>query len=98
MIKSASLLGIAGLLVSTIGHNTVYRDQVSFWSAAVRKSPQKASAHNNRGDAHFQAGAPDRAMEEFRTPLSLDRGLTSAQHNLLEAWKLKQSRLGHNPN
>jgi hypothetical protein len=98
VIKSASLLAIAGLLVSTIGRNTVYRDQVTFWSDAVRKSPQKARAHNNLGHAYFLAGDPDRAMEEFRTALSLDRGLTSAQHNLLEAWKLKQSRLGHNPN
>jgi tetratricopeptide (TPR) repeat protein len=93
-IKAASLLVVAGLLVSTVSRNRIYRDQLSFWSDAVRKSPQKARTHNNLGYAYFVAGDLDSAMEEFRTALSLDRGLASAQHNLLEVWKLKQSRLG----
>jgi tetratricopeptide (TPR) repeat protein len=94
VIKAASLLVVAGLLVSTVSRNRIYRDQLTFWSDAVRKSPQKARTHNNLGYAYFEAGDLDSAMEEFRTALSLDRGLASAQHNLLEVWKLKQSRLG----
>jgi protein O-mannosyl-transferase len=80
------------LLWSTFNRNRVYRDQLTFWSDAVRKSPRKARTHNNLGYAYFVAGDLDRAMEEFRTALSLDRGLSSAQHNLLEAWKLQQNR------
>jgi protein O-mannosyl-transferase len=93
VIKSAALLAIAGLLISTVSRNRIYRDPVIFWSDAVRKSPQKARTHNNLGYAYFVAGDLDRGIEEFRTALSLDRGLASAQHNLLEAWKLKQTRL-----
>jgi tetratricopeptide (TPR) repeat protein len=94
VIKAASLVVIAGLLVSTVSRNRIYRDQVTLWSDAVGKSPHKARTHNNLGYAYFVAGDLDSALEEFRTALSLDRGLASAQHNLLEVWKLKQSRLG----
>jgi protein O-mannosyl-transferase len=91
-IKSLSLLAIGALVITTVSRNRIYRDQITFWSDAVRKSPHKARTHNNLGYAYFVAGDLDRGMEEFRTALSLDRGLASAQHNLLEAWKLKQSR------
>jgi tetratricopeptide (TPR) repeat protein len=94
VIKAASLLVIAGLFVSTVSRNRIYRDQLTFWADAVRKSPQKARTHNNLGYAYFLAGDLDSAMEEFRTALSLNRDLVSAQQNLLDVWRLKQRRLG----
>ncbi len=81
----------AGLLIATVSRNRVYSDQVTFWSDAVRKSPQKARTHNNLGYALYEAGDLDRALVELRTAVSLDPGSTSARENLRRVWKIKHS-------
>ena len=91
--KFIFLLAAIGLLFATLSRNRIYTDQATFWTDAVHKSPQKARPHNNLGYAYLLAGDLDRAMDEFRTALSLDRNFTSAQENLLHTWTLKQHEL-----
>jgi hypothetical protein len=49
------ILVALGLLLSTVGRNRIYRNEVAFWSDAVRKSPGKSRIHNNLGYACFEA-------------------------------------------
>jgi tetratricopeptide (TPR) repeat protein len=80
---------VAGLVVTTIGRNGLYADPVAFWQDAASKSPRKARPHTNLGEAWFEAGDLDRAMDQFRMALALDPLDRVAQENLLETWTLK---------
>jgi len=73
--------------------NLVYRDQVSFWSDTVRKSPNKARRHNNLGHAHALEGEWDEAIEEFRAAARLDPNNALAHKNLRDAYLHRVGRL-----
>jgi tetratricopeptide (TPR) repeat protein len=81
------------LMLSTHNRNMVYADQVTFWSDAASKSPRKARAHNNAGYAYQLAGDLDRAIDHFRTALSLKPDFAIAQENLRLAWEQKKTRV-----
>ncbi len=80
---------VSVLVALTLARNALYADPVAFWSDAVRKAPAKARAHINLGHAYYQQGAYDRAIDEFRIALTLDRDSPVAQANLLAAWRRK---------
>jgi protein O-mannosyl-transferase len=95
-VAGCGSLLLAGLLLAgTAARNQVYSDEVTFWSDAARKSPQKARTHNNLGYALFRTGEVDRALEEFRTALRLDPEHVSARQNLQRAWKIKHRLPDH---
>lgn len=76
----AALLAV--LAVFTWSRNLDYRSEVALWEDTVRKSPAKARAHNNLGEAYRLAGSPDRARESFRRALALDPDYLLARNNL----------------
>jgi protein O-mannosyl-transferase len=90
---SVVLLVVFLLGFLTHQRNLVYRDQVSFWSDTVRKSPNKARAHNNLGHAHALEGEWDEAIEEFRAAARLDPDNALAQKNLRDAYLHRVGRL-----
>lgn len=73
--------------------NLIYRDQLSFWSDAVHKSPNKARPHNNLGHAYALRGDWEQAIEEFRTAARLDPNHALAQKNLRDAYLHHVGRL-----
>jgi hypothetical protein len=83
---------VVGLVALTVSRNAVYADEVTFWSDAAGKSPRKARPHTNLGRAFYVAGDLDRAIEQFRIALTLDRLDQVAQQNLLETWTRKTQR------
>jgi hypothetical protein len=74
------------LSLFTYQRNQLYHDQISLWSDAVLKSPNKARPHNNLGRAYTLQGDWDRAIEEFRTAVRLDPDYILAQQNLRNAY------------
>jgi hypothetical protein len=95
LLSPLGLLLILSLTFSTISRNRIYRDQLSLWTDAARKSPRKPRAHNNLGYAYYLRGDLDRAIEEFRFALSLDHGYRDAQQNLRNAWLQQKSQTMH---
>lgn len=77
---------VVGLCLMTVQRNTLYRDQLSLWSDAVRKSPNKARPHNNLGHAYALHGEWDRAIDEFRIAAQLDPDYVFAEENLRKAY------------
>lgn len=73
--------------------NLIYRDQLSFWSDTVLKSPNKARPHNNLGHAYALRDEWDLAIEEFRIAARLDPGYVRAQKNLRDAYLHRVGRL-----
>ena len=90
---SVALAVVSFLGLMTSERNLVYRDQVSFWSDAVRKSPNKARAHNNLGHAYALRGEWEEAIEEFRAAARLDPNNAIAQENLRGAYLHRVGRL-----
>ena len=77
---------VVGLCLMTVQRNSLYRDQLSLWSDAVKKSPNKARPHNNLGHAYALHGEWDRAIDEFRIAAQLDSDYVLAQENLRDAY------------
>jgi tetratricopeptide (TPR) repeat protein len=89
-------IAVAALLITaTHVRNRVYADQVAFWSDAAAKSPGKARAHNNAGYAYYLHGDFDRAIDHFRTAVTLDPDSDLARENLRLAWEARKGRLNH---
>ena len=77
------------LITATLARNALYADPIVFWSDAVAKSPEKARPRVNLGHAYYLAGDVERAIEQFRIALTLDRDNPVAQANMRAAWALK---------
>lgn len=68
--------------VATQRRNDVYRDEVSFWSDVLIKSPQNARAFNNLGIALAERCDLPGAERAWRRALELDAGFVRAAVNL----------------
>lgn len=73
---------LAVLAAFTWSRNLDYRSEVALWEDTVRKSPAKARAHNNLGEAYRLAGSADMARASFQRALALDPGYLLARNNL----------------
>ena len=74
------------LCILTLNRNLVWRNNLTLWSDAVKKTPNKARPHHNLGIAYFNAGRPELAIKEFQTVLTLDPGSNGALNNLGIIW------------
>ncbi len=84
--SKAGLLLMAGLICVTsfltYRRNRVWKDEISLWRDAVRKSPDKARPHNNLGIVLSHKGKAEKAIVEFREALSIYPGYLGARKNL----------------
>ncbi len=70
-------LAVAAMLAAaTIARNRDYGSALAMARATVDAAPNNARAHNNFGNVLLEAGATDRAIEEYR--LAIERGYTEA--------------------
>jgi tetratricopeptide (TPR) repeat protein len=78
------LLTVAVLVMAgaAAARNTVWQDEVTFWEDNVAKSPLKARAHGNLGNAYQNRGRFDEAMREYREVIRLDPKDPGARINL----------------
>jgi hypothetical protein len=81
---AAGLLCAAALVLSvwTYQRNEVWRDPVSLWSDTVKKSPNKARAHNNLGEAVAKQGNLEEAAAHFREALRIEPDYGKAHNNI----------------
>jgi tetratricopeptide (TPR) repeat protein len=63
---------IFGLSALAYSRNGVWSGKVAMWEDVVRKSPRKARAHTNLGEAYHQQKQFDRAIEEYVLSLTLN--------------------------
>jgi len=76
-------LALVGVLVAlTLSRNRVWRDDLSLWSDAAEKSPNKARAVNNLGVAHFVRNDYGLAAALFERALRADPSYSKAWFNL----------------
>ncbi|OFV87064.1 MAG: hypothetical protein A3J75_02760 [Acidobacteria bacterium RBG_16_68_9] len=70
------------LVALTVARNEVWRTQLSLWSDALEKSPNKARVHVNVGTALHLEGKPAEAMAHYCRALSIDPKNRRAESNI----------------
>lgn len=87
---TVSLTLVIGIYsIGTMRRNTVWRDNLSLWTDAVKKSPDSAIANQNLGYALFTHGRLDEAIAQYKTSLTLNPRIVDAHHNLGVAYASK---------
>ncbi len=73
--SGASVLLISFYSILTIERNHTFKDDVTLWADAAKKSPHKMRVHHNLGRAYFETGWIDKAIEEGEIALRLSANL-----------------------
>lgn len=76
------MLLVLAYSAGTVSRNRVWRDSLSLWSDAARKSPDSAAAQEYLCFAQYTAGQPRDALQSCRRALALDEGRIDARTNL----------------
>jgi protein O-mannosyl-transferase len=75
IVSSVSILLISFYSVLTIERNYVFKDDLTLWADAAKKSPNKLRVHHNLGKAYFERGRIDQAIQEGEIALRLSANL-----------------------
>jgi protein O-mannosyl-transferase len=76
------VLAVLILAGAAAARNAVWRDEVSLWEDIVAKSPLKARAHANLGNAYQMRGLFEAAAREYKEVIRLDPNDPAALINL----------------
>jgi tetratricopeptide (TPR) repeat protein len=108
-----AVIGISTILIFSLAvagyvRNRTWKDEISLWTDATQKSPNKARPHNNLAKAYLDRQMFDRAEEMYKRELEIDPNSVSGHNNLgsiygvqgkyEEAIKEIQQALAKNPN
>jgi Tfp pilus assembly protein PilF len=77
----AVTLVIACYSVLTYQRNEIWKDELTLWDDAVKKSPHKARPYNNRGNILAQQGNFAEAMLDFNKAIAIDPNYANAYYN-----------------
>ena len=76
------LVGVVGLAVASYERNKVWKDEVTLWTDAKEKAPNKARPHNNLGKAFLDRRMFGEAEALYKRELEIDPKSVSAHNNL----------------
>jgi Tfp pilus assembly protein PilF len=79
-----ALIMIMGVMTLDRNHN--WQDDISLWSDAVKKSPNRERPHNNLGLAYMGINRPDLAFNEFQSILAINPKDSGAMNNIGIIW------------
>lgn len=82
------LIFMVGLVILTLRRNENYRSGWDIWSDTVAKCPDNARAHNNFGNALFQNGRIDEALEQYEEAVKIQPNYAFAYNSI--GWALLQ--------
>lgn len=74
------------LAARTIVRNKDWKNQDTMWLAMEKTSPSSPANHNNLGDLYYRRGDYQKAIEEFKTAISLLPQYADAHHNLANVY------------
>ena len=67
--------------VLTYQRNKIWKDEYTLWSDCLKKSPNKARVHNERGAACTDIGLYDQAIKDFNKAIRLNQNYYKAYYN-----------------
>jgi tetratricopeptide (TPR) repeat protein len=71
VVVGISILTLCFYSVITIERNKIFKDDLTLWSDAAKKSPYKMRVHHNLGKAYVARGNIDKAIQEGEIALRL---------------------------
>ncbi len=86
-----SILMLVFYSATAVKRNTVWKDEISLWSDAKKKSPNLVRPHNNLGEAYDKRGEYKKAIAEFEAALELNSKYFFALNNLGNIYGKKKS-------
>ncbi len=86
-----SVLLLVFYSAGVIQRNTLWKDEVSLWADAKKKSPNLVRPYNNLGEAYDKRGEYDRAIAEFESALQLNPKYFFALNNLGNVYGKKKN-------
>ncbi len=84
------LLMLVCYATGTLKRNTTWKDEISLWSDAKKKSPNLVRPYNNLGEAYDKLGEYDKAIPQFEAALQLNPHYFFALNNLGNIYGKKQ--------
>ncbi|OGX18536.1 MAG: hypothetical protein A3K83_07595, partial [Omnitrophica WOR_2 bacterium RBG_13_44_8b] len=72
---------IACYSILTYKRNFVWKDEFSLWDDTIRKSPRKARAYTERGNAYKNIGNLDEAISDYNKAIEIDPGYPNVYNN-----------------
>ena len=71
VVVGISILTLCFYSVTTIERNKIFKDDLTLWSDAAKKSPYKMRVHHNLGRAYLMGGDINKAIQEAEIALRL---------------------------
>jgi tetratricopeptide (TPR) repeat protein len=71
----------------TYARNTVWNSEISLWEDTVKKSPTKARAINNLGNAYNSHGLIEKAVEQYKKNIKINPNYKKSYYNLGNTYK-----------
>ncbi|MAG08142.1 hypothetical protein CMO89_01610 [Candidatus Woesearchaeota archaeon] len=68
--------------VITVKRNTIWKDEFSLWSNAIKTSPESSKAHSNLALELDKRGLYDKAIEEYKLSIQLNPNRAKTYFNL----------------
>jgi len=81
MVKIFLITVICIFSIATYKRNMVWKNNLTLWTDAVKKSPNKSRTHNNLGESYFKLGMYEKGYQEFLTGLKLNPANSKAYNN-----------------
>lgn len=75
IVLALAILLLCFYSLITLERNRVFKDELTLWSDALKKSPKKMRVHHNLGRAYFHRGQVDEAIREGEVALRLSAHL-----------------------
>ena len=67
--------------ILTYKRNFIWKDEFSLWNDVIRKSPWKARAYSERGNAYKNKGNLEQAISDYNKALEIDPNYANAYNN-----------------
>ena len=90
VVPVCMLLVLVCYSAGVLNRNAVWKDEISLWSDAQKKSPKLVRPYNNVGEAYDKLGEYDKAIPEFEAALRIDPDYFFGLNNLGNIYGKKQ--------
>lgn len=89
-----TVIGISVLIIGSLAgagyvRNRTWKDEISIWTDATQKSPNKARPHNNLAKGYLDRQMFDQAEELYKRELEIDPNSVSGHNNLGSIYGVK---------
>jgi tetratricopeptide (TPR) repeat protein len=84
LVGLAAIIGIYGR--ATMVRNMDWKDEISFFHSTLKHHPRNARLYLNLGNTYYEKGQIEKAIEQYRKAIEINRGYAVAYGNIGSAY------------